>query len=90
MTTNNITMIERVARALCEAEGMEWGAQASAMTSGSGGDNEQEYYLTQARAAIEAMREPTEAMQDAGESHCNDYGTPSGCFRAMIDAALTN
>ena len=50
-----------------------------------------------ARAAIEAMREPTEAMMKAGNSAAYDsQGSPSdwlGCdmdavFRAMITAAL--
>jgi len=36
-----------------------------------------------ARAVIEAMREPTDAMLE----QCDQYG--EGCYRAMIDAALS-
>jgi hypothetical protein len=48
-----------------------------------------------ARAAIEAMREPTEAMVEAGWDTGLEYGpgdalavNPEVCFSAMIDAAL--
>lgn len=41
-----------------------------------------------ARAAIEAMHEPTEAMAIAGKE--NNFGYyPNEAWRAMIDAALT-
>lgn len=49
-------MIERVARAICESQDLDWDAQLSPMTSGSGADDEQEAYRVMARAAIEAMR----------------------------------
>jgi len=44
-----------------------------------------------ARAAIEAMREPTEAMVDAGYEaggYTPDPSNIEGAWRAMIDAAL--
>ena len=76
-------MIERVARAMCQSDG----------------DDPERYwrdYEVNARAAIEAMREPTEAMIAAG--HLND---PLGCdvadaaavypavWEGMINAALS-
>jgi len=51
--------------------------------------------VTLARAAIEAIRAPTDAMREAGESALSqngvDYVEPDDslvCFEAMIDAAL--
>lgn len=45
-----------------------------------------------ARAAIEAMREPTEAMESAFFDAHSDaetfFAEPGDCWRAMIDAAL--
>ena len=40
-----------------------------------------------ASAAIEAMREPTDTMWDAGERYCDEW-SPNYVWRAMIDAAL--
>lgn len=68
------SMVERVARAIAmKNEG--WTKNAKD-------------YIPHARAAIEAMREPTEAMAEAAESP-NDYrGTQYTTWRTMIDAAL--
>jgi hypothetical protein len=81
-------MVERVARAIEDAN-----LKAS-------GDED---YTPLARAAIEAMREPTEAMLKAG-FHKNRWTNPKPChdhcvgrvtlsidepWRAMIDAALS-
>jgi hypothetical protein len=44
-----------------------------------------------ARAAAEAMREPTDAMFEAGYEHVGvqgDAGDPAKVWAAMIDAAL--
>ena len=41
-----------------------------------------------ARAAIEAMREPTEAMHDAGSQDLEFRHQIYGVWEAMIDAAL--
>ena len=55
----------------------------------------QRQYEKQARAAIEAMREPTEAMEEAGfqAGHEGDgeweYASPASTYTAMIDAALS-
>lgn len=40
-----------------------------------------------ARAAVEAMREPTSSMVEAGRWPAEDDG-PVACWKAMIDAAL--
>lgn len=89
-------MVERVARALCAHDELDWDAQADPMTSGSGDDN-QAAYLSAARAAIAAMREPTDAMVAAGldgADGCTDGWTVRAACIAehvwgdMIDAAL--
>lgn len=72
------TMVERVARAMAEVN-----------------DHHQEFaigdfrdaYMDQARAAIEAMREPTEAMVDScGNGECAKWAR--GAWANYIDAAL--
>ncbi len=45
---------EKVARAICEADGLVWAAQASPFTSGSGG-NDQDVYMHQADFALAAL-----------------------------------
>lgn len=47
-------------------------------------------YRRRARAAIEAMREPTRMMIDAGASGCGEdsINVAMGAWDAMIDAAL--
>jgi hypothetical protein len=70
-------MIERVARALAKASGInDWEKSA-------------QEFEDDARAAIEAMREPTDAMLACGEQ----WGLPSDPmglkrWQEMIDAAL--
>ncbi len=85
-------MTDRVARAIkdCGAYTPDW----------QGADED---LIIMARAAIAAMREPTEAMKEAAadlhsqESACaTDYGfnadpdAMGNIFRAMIDAALNS
>jgi hypothetical protein len=80
-------MVERVARAIFEAE----------YTGGEGDEyrweRSQDAYRVQARAAIEAMREPTDAMRDAmrlaNTNIAGGYGGPGG-WEAAIDAALAD
>ena len=67
------TTIERVARALVVAD-------RSAITP--------DYYQRMARAAIEAMREPTSEMVDAAYANTGGVGATK-CWQAMIDAALS-
>jgi len=65
-----MTMIERVARAICKTENTVYGWQ---------------HYEDCARAAIQAMREPTEAMRVEGVRH---HDTVESIWQAMIDEAL--
>lgn len=73
-------MIERVARAIYEGRNgsgcKPWAHQPK---------GHQEPYLKDARAAIEAMRSPTETMAIAGRKHSL---RPAQTWAAMIDAAL--
>lgn len=95
-------MVERVARAMCEDDGANWNASDFGDTAnGEEPEDQREYWLAKARAAIEAMRQPTDAMQVAGGLKCesilfedNDEGTGvifkdmGIVFMTMIDAAL--
>lgn len=74
-----IEMVERVAEAIA--------------ISGNGGtwddwynEDQREFHRKRARAAIEAMREPTESMVEAGWNAPGDQ--PQTHWEAMIDAAL--
>lgn len=74
-------MVERVAKAICESSGQSWE---------SAGDGYREICDGFARAAIEAMREPTEDMQEAADMDRTYYGhIATNNWRAMISAALT-
>jgi hypothetical protein len=89
-----MTMIEKVARAsfACWRKRMdELGHHLDrGQTFEDMGESEKEFALLNARAMIEAMREPSEGMEiAAGRDHCGDdhYG-PHETWRRMIDAAL--
>lgn len=68
-------MIERVAQAIADEYLKHFGALSMDIRS------------RMARAAIEAMREPTAEMWDAGEQYCDEW-SPNYVWNAMIDAAL--
>ena len=77
-------MIERVARSMAEADG--WPSLEIARRS-CGGENSCDFDLC-ARAAIAAMREPTEEMLTAADLRdgiCTSYDE---LWKTMIDAAL--
>lgn len=80
-------MIERVARALCKADGCDPDHESPDQIDA--GIKLWTRYVRDARAAIEAMREPTEAMSEAvkplGLCRTEDAAE---IYRAMIDAAL--
>lgn len=76
-------MIERVARALW-SKAKEEPIRRSVGVSFEN-DPLKLWWIDQARAAIEAMREPTMAMHQAG---LETTGMPSNTYRDMIDAAL--
>jgi hypothetical protein len=80
------TMLERVAKAIHEAY---WAEEWSDVSRGG-----IQYHATiqQARAAIEAMREPTEAMSAALDDQLSlwvqEIGSNEDVYYAAIDAAL--
>lgn len=74
----SVSMIERVARAINDAGRKYIDERLSAE---GWADVPDEVF---ARAAIEAMREPTDAMWDAGQG----FVQSEDAYQAMIDAAL--
>jgi hypothetical protein len=76
------TMRERIARGQAEFDGRGW----LNMPRG-----ERDRYLDRADAAIEAMREPTEAMVNAGYDvgYSPDPLPCDAVWKAMIDAAIS-
>jgi hypothetical protein len=77
------SMIERVARAIYEDRN-----GAGCVPWARRGGEIQRPYLSDARAAIVAMREPTKGMVSSGQSKCDDYLDSVECWITMIDAAL--
>ena len=71
-------MIERVARAIAAVDGIELGR----------GLEDWEPWLKRARAAIEAMQEPTMMMLKAGLNHAGAASLPDDVYPPMIRAAL--
>lgn len=86
-----MTMIERVARALCQ-QVHGFGGSESEISSAV--DRFWTNHVSDARAAIEAMREPNEAMIPAGNIPMPALGqgitfnSADKVWRDMIDAAL--
>lgn len=87
-----MTMIERVARAIYAAEGNTRAEPPDCtprpMTLDDEAADDRETYFIYARAAIEAMREPTEAMERAAVVSWENYNGLAIAYTAMIDAAL--
>lgn len=81
-------MIERVARAICKADGLascamdDERAEVDTCTAANCSR------FLQARAAIEAMRTPTEAMVRATDSYDRYRAAIEDEWRLMIDRAL--
>lgn len=79
------SMVERVARALCVRAGHDPDEiqyrGTEEIRSGW------EAYADDVRAAIRALREPSEAMVSSGMAEI-DHDGAGDCWRAMIDAAL--
>ena len=76
------TPLERAARALFWSRGGGNWNEASQI--------EKDGWITSARSAIEEIREPSEAMLNAGNvtGDYEYYGSPEEQWPAMIDAAL--
>lgn len=70
-----MNMIEKVARAI-------------ALSNRAPDSDDWPVYVNDAKAAIEAMREPTEVMVEDGQDARLDGGGYYDVWRAMIDAAL--
>lgn len=81
MTAEVPEMVERVARAICQSECDN--RLGPGKCKGCSQVWRESWIINQARAAIEAMREPTEAMA----SEIGRHDTVS-IWKAMIDAAL--
>lgn len=47
-------------------------------------------YIMQARAAIKAMREPTEKMLEAGITRAKTVTGAVNCYQAMIDVIIND
>lgn len=98
-------MVERVARAMFEDDeppsdhwSPQWDGLREKYVDGMP-SHCKEYWRRKARVAIEAIREPTAKMVEAGEKHMDScwtwnpdggssYNDPEGTFSAMIDEAL--
>ena len=76
-------MLERVAAAMLDAD-FDVGSWRHA------DENIKDRFRAMARAAIAAMREPTKAMIDAGETAGNPVYEPRVIWGAMIDEALAD
>lgn len=87
------TMVERVARAMASEAGEGWWVFPDPEEA----EATEKVWMVRARIALSAMREPTEAMKEAG-AEAGDWVEPADddhdrafageVFRAMIDTAL--
>lgn len=78
-----MTMIERVARAIYEES--DWSRE---QPWGNLPNAHRVPYLADAKAAIEAMRDPTRDMYKSANDALVPALDASACWDAMIDAAL--
>jgi hypothetical protein len=78
-------MIERIARAMCEEDGANWNAaNFNETANGDEPEEQREYWRAKARAVLEAMKEPTPEMVEAGYG----YSRPEDSWFAMISKAM--
>lgn len=89
-----MTPLERAARALCTLDGKEPDVgepfDVEAQPFGGPASSEPSWlsYRDAARAVLQAIREPSDAMLDAGDIWTNEQCSPDAIWQAMIDAAL--
>lgn len=83
------SMIERVARRLFWQHDGKY-AERGMPTWESLDDLTRDSFLKDARAAIDEMREPTDAMVEAGDKDTRDWASAETAYRAMIDAAISD
>ncbi len=88
------SIIERMAKAMCEADQSIWLYTVDEPCKDSEGfhGSMREMYLAHARAALSALEEPSEAMVKAGMTYRLAVERPNihdtaGIFAAMIKAA---
>lgn len=86
-------MIERVARIVAQRRGFDWDDLPEEREAPKYGMPDRSEFREGARLHMEAMREPTEAMEAAGDrvndDHCMGVAVyPSLIWAAMIGAAL--
>jgi hypothetical protein len=83
-------MVERVARALFEQQKKDWESDPENDLYMSTFEDGCVLYRNEARAAIAAMREPTDMMCRATDVFDIDWNlsSPADAFRAMIDTAI--
>ena len=86
-----MTPLEAAARAICRAEHILRIGNERTEEIDRRVEEYWKLHVSSARAAIEAIREPSKAMEEAGrrEMGMDEWeGTASNVWRAMIDAAL--
>lgn len=86
-------MVERMARAMCEADGFVWDDLTDFAKNASGSDNDQENYFAHALAALKAMRdEPSNevimALAGFELADIEEAFQWIEAYQAMIDAAI--
>ena len=79
-------MVERVARAICEASGLNPDHNYDPNQISRSDDVRWRLFIPHARAAIEALRDPTEDMANAAE--CAEPFSFEAMWKAAVDAAL--
>ena len=94
-------MLERVARAICAARGLNpdclhWNDGSNEypndalMSDGKSGHFGWRHHAKQARAVIEAMREPTEKMVAVADKLDGGIAEHRNVWKAMIDEAIVS
>lgn len=86
-----VSMVERMAQALAERSGARWDKVSEEGPRGEADWGTRGYWRDLARAAIEAMREPTPGMIKAADLVEDGYTfqRPDFCWLLMINAALS-
>lgn len=77
-------MIEKIARAICEADGInpEWAGSVDPDCTYYAWEN----YIPHAKAALYALKEPTEGMKMVIRNENCVYGNESDFMSALVDA----
>lgn len=81
------SMVEKVARAICDSDFCDNGDHGAGEAWAGMDEQQRDYYRDNARAAIKALREPTEAMIATAAWEDGEY-TARTVWGQMIDAAL--